>query len=125
MLTACRTELSSCFKPTTFHSEDNIQPARILLVPNPEPFGKSDHDCRLMRLSSQTKYLGMLIDENLTMEKQKGNISSKLGKANGALSLIRHFVLLSVLRCVYYALFQPHIQYGLQLWGQDITSNLE
>ena len=80
-------------------------------------------DGKLMRFSSQTKYLGMLIDENLTMEKQKGAVSSKLGKANGALSLIRHFVPLSVLRCVYYALFQPHIQYGLQIWGQDITSN--
>ena len=66
-------------------------------------------DGKLMRLSSQTKYLGMLIDENSTMEKQKGAISSKLGKTNGALSLKR---------C-----FQPHIQYGLQIWGQDITSN--
>ena len=49
-------------------------------------------DGKLMRLSSQTKYLGMLIDENLTMEKQKGAISSKLGKANGALSYLYYAV---------------------------------
>ena len=80
-------------------------------------------DGKLMRFSSQTRYLGMLIDDNLTMEKHKDSVANKLRKANGALSLIRHYVPLSLSRCIYYAIFQPHIQYGLQIWGQNITSN--
>ena len=80
-------------------------------------------DGKLMRFSSQTRYLGMLIDDNLTMEKHKDSVANKLRKANGALSLIRHYVPLSLSRCIYYAIFQPHIQYGLQIWGQNIISN--
>ena len=43
LLTACMTELTSCVSPTTFHKADNMQPAKILLVPRPDPFGRSDH----------------------------------------------------------------------------------
>ena len=49
--------------------------------------------------------------------------SGRLRKANGALSLIRHYVPLSILRSIYYALFQPHIQYGLQIRGQNLSPN--
>lgn len=41
-LTACKTELKSCSKPTTVHNADITVPAKILLVPSPEPWGKFD-----------------------------------------------------------------------------------
>ena len=76
-----------------------------------------------MRFSKQTRYLGMLIDENLSMNSHNECISGRLRKANGALSLIRHYVPFSILRSIYYALFQPHIQYGLQIWRQNLSPN--
>ena len=36
-LTACKTELKSCSKLTTVHKADITVPAKILLVPSPEP----------------------------------------------------------------------------------------
>ena len=80
-------------------------------------------DGKRMSFSSETKYLGLVIDENLSMNKHKENVSRKLRNANGAISLIRHHVPLALLRSIYYALFQPHLQYGLQIWGQNISFN--
>ena len=68
----------------------------------------------------------MLIDENLmktSINSHDECISGRLRKANGALSLIRHYVPFSILRSIYYALFQPYIQYRLQIWGQNLSPN--
>ena len=78
-------------------------------------------DGKLMRFSKETKYLGMIIDNNLTMTSHTKQVCDRLRKANGALSLVRHYVPYSVLRSIYFALFQPHIQYGLQIWGQNLS----
>ena len=77
-------------------------------------------DGKHMRFSKETKYLGMIIDDNLAMTSHKKQVCNRLRKANGALSLVRHYVPYPVLRSIYFALFQPHIQYGLQIWGQNL-----
>ena len=80
-------------------------------------------DGKLMIFSKQTRYLGMLIDENLSMNSHNECISGRLRKANGALNLIRHYVPFSILRSIYYALFQPHIhmayKYGDKICHQN------
>ena len=65
----------------------------------------------------------MIIDDNLAMTTHRKHICNRLRKANGALSLVRHYVPYLILRSIYFALFQPHIQYGLQIWGQNISRN--
>ena len=52
-------------------------------------------DGKLMRFLKCTKYLGLLIDENLSFQ------SSKLRKANAALCIIRHYVPFTILRSIY------------------------
>ena len=49
-------------------------------------------DGKLIRFSKCIKYLGLLIDENLSFYNHKENIINKLRKANGALCMIRHYV---------------------------------
>ena len=39
---------------------------------------------KLMRFSKQTRYLGMLVDENLSMNSHNKYISGRLREANGA-----------------------------------------
>ena len=34
--------------------------------------------------------------------------------------MIRHYVPFTILRSIYFSLFQPHIYYGLQIWGQNL-----
>ena len=77
-------------------------------------------DGKLIRFSKCTKYLGLLIDENLSFYNHKENIINKLRTANGALCMIRHYVPFTILRSMYFSLFQPHIHYGLQIWGQNL-----
>ena len=69
-------------------------------------------DSKLMRFSKCTKYLGLLIDENLSFHNHIENVISKLR--------IRHYVPFTILRSIYLSLFQPHIHYGLQIWGQNL-----
>ena len=68
------------------------------------------------------KYLGVYIDEHLTWHKQVSELSLKLRRANGALSKIRHFVPLNTLLNIYHALFNSHLIYACQAWGQCETS---
>ena len=34
--------------------------------------------------------------------------------------MIRHYVPFTVLKSIYFSLFQPKIHYGLQIWGQNL-----
>ena len=82
-------------------------------------------DSKLMRFSKCTKYLGLLIDENLSFHNHIENVISKLRKANAALCMIRHYVPFTILRSIYFSLFQPHIYYGLQIWGTKFMTKIE
>jgi len=70
------------------------------------------------------KYLGVLLDSDLSWKSQINNTVLKLKRANGALAKLRHFVPLNVLIQVYYAIFHSHLQYCIQIWGQPNNSTL-
>ncbi len=63
------------------------------------------------------KYLGVLIDSNLTWKYHIDNISSKISKAIGIIARLRHFVPVSSLHNIYRCLILPYITYGLIVWG--------
>ena len=72
--------------------------------------------------SSYIKYLGIFLDENLNWKKHVSVLSSKLRRANGALAKLRHFVPHKTLTSVYHAIFNSHLNYGNQIWGQKQNS---
>ena len=41
------------------------------------------------------------------------------------ISQLRHYVNPTLLRTIYYAIFEPHLRYGCQLWGQTQTHVLQ
>ncbi|MBY0580760.1 MAG: hypothetical protein K2P53_03665 [Rickettsiales bacterium] len=65
------------------------------------------------------KYLGVLIDCNLSWNFHIDELRKKLTRANGALSIIRHYVDNFTLKNIYYALFLSHLSYCCQIWGQN------
>ena len=71
-------------------------------------------------LGQKTKYLGVHIDENLNWKTQLNEVAKKLRRANGIISKLRHFLPLKTMVQVYHALFQSHINYGLQIWAQNL-----
>ena len=67
--------------------------------------------------STHIKYLGVILDENLSWKHHIQCLSQKLRRANGALCKIRHYVPHDVLLNVYHALFSSHMRYNCQAWG--------
>ena len=63
----------------------------------------------------KTKYLGLILDEHLTVKYHLENLKLKLSRANCLLSKIRYFVKFPLLRTIYFALFDTHLRYGCQL----------
>ena len=80
-------------------------------------------DGKRLSLSSSTKYLGVIINENLSWSKHVELLASKLRRTNGTLSNLRHFVTKDMIRSIYFALFHSHLVYSLEVWGQNLPKN--
>ena len=68
--------------------------------------------------SKFVKYLGILIDCNLNWSYHIDVLATKLSRANGMLSKIRHYVSGDTLRSIYFGIFHSLLTYGSQIWGQ-------
>ena len=70
-----------------------------------------------IRQKTCTKYLGVLIDEQLLFEDHINFLKQKLNRANGILAKLRHQLPSDILKTVYYFLFDTHLFYACQVWG--------
>ena len=95
----------------------NILFLNIRKKPIHEPIRLSIGGKRIFQ-SEYIKYLGVLLDSNLSWKSQINAVASKLKRANGALAKLRHCVSRDVLIQVYYAIFYSHLKYCSQIWGQ-------
>ena len=71
------------------------------------------------------KYLGVFIDKHLTWFHHIHQINTKLSRALGILSKLRHNLPLYLLKTVYHAFFKPHIDYCINIWTCTSTTILE
>ena len=72
-----------------------------------------------------TKYLGVLIDENLSWRTHIVTVATKISKTIGTLSKLRHFVPSSVLVNIYNALITLYLTYGLISWRNACKTYLD
>ena len=77
-----------------------------------------------IKIVCKTKYLGLLLDETLNFKSHIDSLKTILRRANCLLSKIRHYVKKDLLKAIYYALFDSHLRYGCQIWGQCQTQFL-
>ena len=71
-----------------------------------------------INIVKEAKYLGIVRDEHLTFIKHMELLKKKLNRANGILAKIRFYVSPALLRTIYFAVFESHLRYGCQIWGQ-------
>jgi len=63
------------------------------------------------------KFLGLLIDENLSWSPQIGHVSTKLSHDVALLKIASYFLPQECLLSLYYAFFHSHLTFGLELWS--------
>jgi len=66
---------------------------------------------------NQTKFLGVIIDENLTWKDHIDGISKTISRNVGVLNKLKHFIPKRILFSLYCTLILPYISYGILLWG--------
>jgi len=70
--------------------------------------------------STETKFLGLIIDETLSWNQHIDQIATKLCSACCALRNLKHNVPQSTLRTIYYAYIHSILSYGIIFWGGDL-----
>ena len=70
------------------------------------------------------KFLGILIDENLTWKNHLSYINTKVPRALFSLKQVKHFLPKQCMKTLYYALIHSHLSYGILAWGNATQSAL-
>ena len=73
--------------------------------------------------TNSVKYLGVFLNDSLTSTTHLTNLIPKLNRAIGLLAKIRHYTPKSLLKTIYYSLFNSHFIYACQTRRQT-KSNL-
>ena len=81
---------------------------------------------QLVSLERKTymRYLGVLIDENLSWKQHINYISTKISKGIGIITRLRHLVPLTTFLNIYRSLIELYISYGLIAWGEAANVHL-
>ena len=77
---------------------------------------------KILYFSRYVKYLGVYLDDHLSWKSHYDMLYSKLRKANGLISKLRHFAPRSILLNFYYSFFESHLRYACQTWAQNPNS---
>ena len=72
-----------------------------------------------------TKFLGILIDNNLSWKSHTSHISKIISKYNGIIRKIRPYLNQYSLRTLYNTLVLPYLCYCTLVWGDKNKTNLE
>ena len=79
----------------------------VTLLINKKAIQQTDH----------VKYLGVIIDSQLTFTHHIVNVVKKVSRVTGLMYRIRGCVDNSTLYMIYYGLIYPHLLYGIPIWG--------
>ena len=83
------------------------------MVPVPH-FQVNRNDIDLVK---ETKYLGLMIDDNLKWESNVECKQKKVSSAIGLLKYAKHYAQEDTLRNMYLSIVQPHFSYCCSVWG--------
>ncbi len=74
-----------------------------------------------LKRSKEVKFLGILLDENLTFKTHINQLKNKAKKGLAALSSVKYLLPYSAKKLIYYGLFHSHLSYCPLIWGTSIT----
>ena len=62
-----------------------------------------------INIMKETKYLGMVMDEYLTFKNHMDTVNLNINRENGLLARLRYYINPTLLRTIYYAIFEPQL----------------
>ena len=71
-----------------------------------------------LQCEDHVKYLGVLLDSNLSWKFQINNVALKISRTVGVVARLRHFVPRTTLLNIYQSLILPYLTNSLVAWGQ-------
>ena len=84
-----------------------------------EPEIKIKLDRKRIYSSQSVRYLGIKIHQNFNWKNRINDIAVKLNSANAPLFKKRNFVNIIILKTIYFAIFESHINYPNLVWAQN------
>ena len=78
-----------------------------------------------IKQESDVKFLGVLLDSNLSWKFHLAQLSKKLARTAGLFYKIRHYAPTETLILLYHGIFAPFLSYGLPVWGSTYPSLLD
>ena len=87
-------------------------------------FDNSTYTSTSLECKEHVKYLGILLDSNLSWKFRIEYVALKISKIIGVIARLRHFVPLCTLLNIYRSLIFPYMSYGLAAWGQAAKTHL-
>ena len=78
-----------------------------------------------LQCEDHVKYLGVLLDSNLSWKFHINNVALKIGRTVGVVARLRHFVPRTTLLNIYQSMILPYLTYGLAAWSQAAKTHLE
>ena len=74
--------------------------------------------------ATHTRYLGILMEQHLSQDQHLKMLKQKLSRANGLLAKVSYYLSPKLLRTLYFSIFESHLRYVCQIWGQHSNHNL-
>lgn len=74
---------------------------------------------------SETKYLGIIVDEGLKWDSHINNVTCKIRKTIYKFIQLRQCTSLEIQKMVYFSLVQSHLSYGIVAWGGAYQNVIE
>ena len=72
--------------------------------------------------SSQVKYLGIILHDDLHWNSHLTKLRKQLIRSIDLLSKVRYYVPKHLLTAIYHSIFNSHLIYACQIWGQNQTN---
>jgi len=79
----------------------------------------------LLESCDHYKYLGVVVDKNLSWKPHVEYICKKISKACGSMARLRYSMNTNVLVEVYHSLIHSYLRYGIMVWGNASESTLQ
>ncbi|CAG4940655.1 unnamed protein product [Colias eurytheme] len=110
-----KTKLIAFSKTQASKPNQNLQ-VKFHTCNNPE-LNNCDQNCTIVERVKTIRYLGIILDENLSFKSHIETLSSRTRKLIYVMKKLRDCTPLPILTSVFHALCQSILQYGISVWG--------